>query len=76
MKTTLLAAALIAFAAPAFASSEAPFAGSATVITTPAFSTQGSEGAVMARPATPEMTLMSAAQRLGNNGEAYIGPRG
>jgi hypothetical protein len=76
MKTALLAAALIALGSPAFASAEAPFAGSPMVITAPSFTTAGAEGAVMVRPATPQMTLMSAAQRLGNSSEAYIGPRG
>ncbi|WP_291297816.1 hypothetical protein [Elioraea sp.] len=76
MKTALLAAALIAFGTPAFASAEAPVHGGAATVTAPAFTTAGSEGSAMFRPATPQMTLTTASQRLGSSAEAYIGPRG
>jgi len=75
MKTTLLAAALIALAAPAFASSEAPVTGTPRVITSPAFTTAGSEGPAMFLPARPDMRIV-AGGTLPLSAEGYVGQRG
>jgi len=76
MKTTLLAAALIALAGPAFASSEAPHVGQANPITSPAFTTAGAEGpAVFAAPA-PGATVVSGSAQLSSSSEAYVGQKG
>jgi hypothetical protein len=76
MKTALLAATLIAFGAPAFASSEAPVTGSATVLTAPAFTTAGSDGAPMFLPATPDMRIANGRMPgVALSAETYPGKR-
>lgn len=75
MKTTLLAAALIALAAPAFASSEAPHVGEARVISAPGFTTAGADGPAMFLPARPEMRIV-AGVGVPTSAEGYVGQRG
>jgi hypothetical protein len=68
MKTALFAAGLILAGSPAFASTEVPISGSANVLTSPSYTTAGSEGAPVFLPAGPDMTLaISTTQRLPPN---------
>ncbi len=75
MKTALLAAALIALGAPAFASSEAPVTGPARPLVAPMQIAQGSDAAPMF--GTMEVLVRGdAGAVLALSAEAYLSPRG
>lgn len=67
--------ALLLVAGPSFASSEAPYAGQAHPISSPAFTTAGSEGpAVLAAPQAGSPVVGGVT--LSSNSEAYVGQKG
>ncbi len=75
LNASVLGLSLLLGGIPAYASSEAPVQGSATVITAPSFSTAGAEGApVFAQPGSS--TVMSGQpQNVAGSSEGYVGPK-
>jgi hypothetical protein len=72
----ILAAALaLMLAAPAFASAEAPVAGSATVMTAPRFATAGTEGAAETLPVQSSLAIIRGGPQASSGSEADLGPK-
>jgi hypothetical protein len=72
----ILAASLaLMLAAPAFASSEAPVAGSAAVMTAPQFSTAGADGAATVAPVQASLVIIGGSAQLSSASEAHVGPK-
>jgi hypothetical protein len=69
------AALALMLAAPAFASSEAPVAGSAAVMTAPQFSTAGAEGAATISPVQSSVAIVGGSAQVSSASEAYVGPK-
>lgn len=71
----LAATVALMLAAPAFASAEAPVAGSAAVMTAPQFSTAGADGAATISPVQSSLAIIGGSAQVSSASEAYVGPK-
>lgn len=68
--------ALLLVAGPSFASSEAPHAGEARPLTSPAYTTAGAEAAPVFEAPAPGAVVTSGIAQLPSSSEAYQGQKG
>ncbi|WP_144299667.1 hypothetical protein [Elioraea rosea] len=75
LNASLLGLSLLLAGLPAYASSEAPVKGTASVIAAPSFSTAGAEGAPVFAPQANASVQTGKPSNVAQSSEGYVGPR-